>query len=727
MAVRFSLLFPDEGVREYSVWTPPYGVFTDEETEIEMPQTPDSPYPATLSGLSFTSELVFRSENNDFIVESFLGRITSSSPTIELTGEHAGLSSRIYSMSRTDLTKTGALLTTFRLIGDDESIGFPYMYYEYTTRKDDPGTHYLTYDNSAYEINALAFDPALGITHYDSAVLIEDFYNTKTWTADIEVYGEGSVSLSDGAMPYNLSARWRDANIVAEGDGAYPWPENWKIENGQIGLNPDKNGNDTFTLSATESWRLLSVKIVDLAVDPKVSSLYDARTVPEMQTGTMEDCPYDCIIPNGEDIQYSPMRTVIFFVFGQQWGSGEKTAYPISLHPYTNRMIDGHPAIIPTIPIAPPYVFTNSMTSFDLDNPEQFIPKFAAGGGSRELHGYYMACTTAFLGGAAIVALLAITKGKPFPENPTSDDLSDSIFPIRWYGPYKPSYQYVWYNIWYVINKEDVFVENTDAYDPLKKFAVYWMRDTGSGVVKTYICSFTEFGVFGYNYYAQEYHENNLGMEGNVEWISFGGQNAIVGQSPRLVDPGAESLVSYLTSLFNKYNQADSKKERAEILAKYEAAIKDVLFALSLQRPNIPKKIENWVYPETEEPRKIPVPCNKFDLLELEHFNFYESPDGGYTLVPYSYEPPSPEDPFPGAFYRKWLSLYKSATDAAFAIFIVSYHKKTNQLVRNNTDKPVDPTQCGKHLLRNDTERDILEFLDGSIRTFGKDAIYRKG
>lgn len=727
MAVRFSLLFPDEGVREYSEWKPPYGVLTDEETEIEIPQTPDLPFPATLSGLSFSSELVYRRETEDVIVESFHGRITAASPTIEMTGEHAGLSSRIYSMSRTDLTKTGGTKTTFRFVGDGNPLEFPYMYYEYTTRKDDPDTHYL-YDNESFEINALAFDPALGIKHYESAVLIEDFHNPKTWTADIEVFGEGSASLSDEAMPYDVSARWSDANIVAEGDDAYPWPENWKIKNEQIGLNLDKDGNDTFTLSAMESWRLLSVKIVDLAVEPKVSYDLTSRTVPEMNTGTMETCPYDCIVPNGENIQYSPMRTVIFFVFGEQVGSGEKTAYPISLHPYTNRMVNGNPAIIPTIPVALPYIFSGGISTFYLDEPEQFIPKFATGGGSRELHKYYMACTTAFLGSAAMVAILAVTKNMPFPANPEPSDLSDFLFPIVWQGPrYHPEYSR-WFYENYTIGEYDVGIDRLSAGEGLQDdaFALWWIRDCGNGKsVKTYICCFNDSGMFTHACIAYVDDPNSPSDAGGNYNMTFNGEYPTT--STVMVDPGMGNLLSFLTELCKRFKSAETKKERAKIMAQYEAAIKDVLFALSLQRPNIPKKIENWVVPEGEFDQ-FPVAHNKFDIMELGNFRFYEQPgEEGYALVPYFQEPIHPDDPFPGTVHRKWLSLYKSASDAGFAIFIVSYHKKTKQLVRNNTDKPEEPRQLGKHLLRNDTERDILEFLDGSLHTFGKDAIYRKG
>lgn len=723
MAIRFSLLFPDESVREYSEWKPPYGVFTDEETEIEIPQTPDLPFPATLSGLSFTSELEYRRETEDVIVESFHGRITANSPTIEMTGEHAGLSSRIYSMSRTDLTKTGGTKTTFRFVGDGNPLEFPYMYYEYTTRKDDPDTHYL-YDNESFEINALAFDPALGIKHYESAVLIEDFHNPKKWAADIEVFGEGSASLSDEAMPYDVSARWSDANIVAEGDDAYPWPENWKIKNEQIGLNLDKDGNDTFTLSAMESWRLLSVKIVDLAVEPKIPDLYGSRMVPEMNTGTMETCPYDCIVPNGENIQYSPMRTVIFFVFGEQVGSGEKTAYPISLHPYTDRMIDAHPAIIPTIPVTLPYIFSGGISPFYLDEPEQFIPKFATGGGSHGLHKYYMACTTAFLGSAAMVAILAVTKNLPLPANPEPSDLSDFLFPIVWQGPrYIPEYER-WFTQNYTIGEYDVGIDHLGAGEGLQDdaFALWWIRDCGNGnSVKTYICCFNDSGLFTHTCSAYLDEPNSPSDMGGLYSITFNGEYPTT--STVMIDPGMGNLLSFLTELCKKFKSAETKKARAKIMAQYEAAIRDVLFALSLQRPNIPKKIENWVVPEGEF-NQFPVAHNKFDIMELENFRFYEQPgEEGYALVPYFQEPILPDDPFPGTVHRKWLSLYKSASDAAFAIFIVSYHKKTNRLVRNNIDKPDEPPQHGKHLLRNDTERDILE----TLYKFGKDAIYRKG
>lgn len=728
MGVRFSLLFPGEGVREYSEWKPPYGIHDDDETEMEIQQTPDSPFPATLSGLSFTSELVYRYETEDLIVESFHGRITADSTTIEMTGEHAGLSSRIYSMSRTDLTKAGAPNTTFRFVRDGERIEFPYMYYEYTTRKDDPDTHYL-YDNEAFEINALAFDPAQGIIHYDSAVLIEDFHNPKTWTADIEVYGEGSVTVSDEAMPYDVSARWKDASIVAEGDYAYPWPESWKIKNGQIGLNPDKDGNDTFTLSAVESWRLLSVKIVDLAVEPKID-LYGLRMVPEMKTGTMETCPYDCIVPNGENIQYSPMRTVIFFVFGEQVGSGAQTAYPISLHPYTDRMIDAHPTIIPTIPVTLPYIFSHGISTFYMDEPEQFIPKFATGGGSRELHKYYMACTTAFLGSAAMVAILAVTKNMPIPANPEPSDLSDFLFPIVWQGPrYLPEYGR-WFTQNYTIGEYDIGIDRLSAGEGVRDdaFALWWIRDCGNGKsVKTYICCFNDSGTFTHTCSAYLDEPNSPSDMGSLYSITFNGENPTT--STVMIDPGMGNLLSFLTELCNRFKSAETKKKRAKIMAQYEAAIKDVLFALSLQRPNIPKKIENWVVPEGEFDQ-FPVAHNKFDIMELENFRFYEQPgkeEEGYTLVPFFQEPIRPDDPFPGTIHRKWLSQYKSASDVAFAIFIVSYHRKTNQLIRNNTDKPNKPKQHGKHLLRNNTSRDILEFLDGETRTFGKDAIYRKG
>lgn len=729
MAVRFSLLFPDEGVREYSVWNPPYGVLTDEETEMEIQQTPESPFPATLSGLSFTSELDSRSENENFIVEWFRGKITADSPMIEMKGEHEGLSSRIYSMSRSDITKGGGPLTTFRFVGDGDPVEFPYMYYQYTTRKDDPDTHYLTIDYDAFEINALAFDPATGIIHADSAILIEDLYNVKTWTADIEVYGEGSATVSDEAMPYDVSARWKDANIVAEGDVGFPWPENWKIENVQIGLNPDKDGNDTFTLSAIESWRLLSVKIVDLAVEPKVSDMTVSRMVPEMNTGTMETCPYDCIVPNGENIQYSPMRTVIFFVFGEQVGSGEKTAYPISLHPYTNRMVDGNPAIIPTIPVALPYIFSGSIPTFYLDEPEQFIPKFATGGGSRELHKYYMACTTAFLGGAAMVAILAVTKNMPLPDSPEPSDLSDSLFPIVWEGPrYIPEYGR-WFTQNFTIGENDLGgIDRLGSGEGLQDdaFALWWIRDCGNGnSVKTYICCFNDSGNFTHTCSAYLDEPNNPSDLGGLYSITFNGENPTT--STVMIDPGMGNLLSFLSELCKKFKSAETKKARAKIMAQYESAIKDVLFALSLQRPNIPKKIENWVVPEGEFDQ-FPVAHNKFDIMELANSRFYEQPGGeGYAFVPFFQEPIRPDDPFPGTLHRKWLSLYMSASDAAFAIFIVSYHKKTNQLVRNNTNKPDEPPQHGKHLLRNNTERDILEFLDGNTRTFGKDAIYRKG
>lgn len=719
MAVRFSLLFPYEGVREYSVWSPPYGIHDDEETEIEIPQTPDSPFPATLSGLSFTSELASRYENEGFIVEYFLGRITADSPTIEMTGEYARLSSRIYSMSRSDLT--------FRFVENGEPIEFPYLFYEYTTRKDDLNTHYLTMEDVAYEINALAFDPAQGIIPpgYNNATLIRDVYNAKTWTADIEVYGEGSVALSDESMPYDVSARWRDANIVAPRLN----DESWKIENGQIGLNPDKDGNDTFTLSAMESWRLLSVKIVDLAVEPKID-LYQPRMVPEMKTGTMETCPYDCIVPNGENIQYSPMRTVVFFVFGELVGSGDQTAYPISLHPYTDRMIDAHPTIIPTIPVTLPYIFSHDISTFYMDEPEQFIPKFATGGGSRELHKYYMACTTAFLGSAAMVAILAVTKNMPIPANPEPSDLSDFLFPIVWQGPrYYPEYSR-WFYENYTIGEYDVGIDRLSAGEGLQDdaFALWWIRDCGNGKsVKTYICCFNDSGMFTHACDAYRDEPNSPSDEVYSDAITFNGEHPTT--STVMIDPGMGNLLSFLTELCKRFKSAETKKKRAKIMAQYEAAIKDVLFALSLQRPNIPKKIENWVVPEGEFDQ-FPVAHNKFDIMELENFRFYEQPgkeEEGYTLVPYFQEPIRPDDPFPGTLHRKWLSQYKSASDVAFAIFIVSYHKKTNQLVRNNTDKPIKPEQHGKHLLRNDTERDILEFLDGSLRTFGKDAIYRKG
>ena len=725
MAVRFSLLFPDEGVREYSVWNPPYGVLTDEETEMEIQQTPESPFPATLSGLSFTSELDSRSENENFIVEWFRGKITADSPMIEMKGEHEGLSSRIYSMSRSDITKGGGPLTTFRFVGDGDPVEFPYMYYQYTTRKDDPDTHYLTIDYDAFEINALAFDTASGILHNRPAVLIKDFHNTKTWTADIEVFGEGSASLSDEAMPYDVSARWSDANIVAEGDDAYPWPENWKIENGQIGLNLDKYGNDTFTLSAAESWRLLSVKIVDLAVEPKVYDATVSRPIPEMQTGIMEACPYDCIVPNGENIQYSPLRTVVFVVFGEPGGYGE-VAYPYTLHPYTNRMIEGSPAIIPTIPITLPYVLLGSITNLNLDNPEQFIPKFATGGGSRELHKYYMACTTAFLGSTAMVAILAVTKNMPFPDSPEPSDLSDSLFPIVWQGPYYDQQYSRWFWSNYTIGENDIGIDRLGAGEGLQgdAFALWWTRDCGNGnSAKTYICCFNDSGLFTHTCSAYLDEPNSPSDMGSRDSITFNGEHPTT--STVMIDPGMGNLLSFLTELCKKFKSAETKKARAKIMAQYEVAIKDVLFALSLQRPNIPKKIENFMVSEGEFDQ-FPVAHNKFDIMELLAFNFFNTGEG-YALVPYFAEHPAPDVPFPGAIQRKWLSLYKSESDAAFAIFIVSYHKKTNQLVRNNTGKPDEPTQHGKHLLRNDIARDILEFLDGNTRTFGKDAIYRKG
>lgn len=715
MAVRFSLLFPYEGVREYSDWRPPYGELTDEETEIEIPQTPDSPFPATLSGLSFTSKLTSRYENEGFIVEYFRGKITATSPTIEMTGEHAGLSSRIYSMSRED--------SAFRFVENGEPIEFPYLFYEYTTRKDDLDTHYLTIDFVSCEINALAFDPAQGIIPpgYNNATLIRDVYNAKTWTASIDVYGEGSVVLSDDAMPYDVSARWRDANIVAP----LLNDESWKIENGQIGLNPDKDGNDTFTLSAMESWRLLSVKIVDLAVEPKVHDATVSRPIPEMKTGTMETCPYDCIVPNGENIQYSPLRTVVFFVFGEPGGSGE-VAYPYTLHPYTNRMIEGSPAIIPTIPITQPYVFLESLTNLNLDDPEQFIPKYATGGGSRELHKYYMACTTAFLGSAAMVAILAITKNIPFPANPEPSDLSDSLFPIVWEGPRYIQEDGRWFSQGYTIAKNDIGIDRLGDSEGLQDdaFALWWIRDCGNGrSVKTYICCFDDSGIFTHACSAYRDEPNAPSDKGSMYSIYFNGESPST--STVMMDPGMGNLLSFLSELCEKFKNAKTKKARAKIMAQYEAGIKDVLFALSLQRPNIPKKIENFLVSEGEFDQ-FPVAHNKFDIMELSSFNFFNTGEG-YALVPYFAEHPAPDVPFPGAIQRMWLSLYESESDAAFAIFIVSYHKKTRQLVRNNTDKPDEPRQLGKHLLRNDTERDILEFLDGSLHTFGKDAIYRKG
>lgn len=715
MGVRFSLLFPDEGVREYSVWSPPYGLHDDDETEMEILQTPDSPFPATLSGLSFTSELASRYENEGFIVEYFRGKITATSPTIEMTGEHAGLSSRIYSMSRED--------SAFRFVENGEPIEFPYLFYEYTTRKDDLDTHYLTMDYVSYEINALAFDPAQGIIPpgYNNATLIRDVYNAKTWAASIDVYGEGSVALSDDAMPYDVSARWRDANIVAPRLN----DKSWKIENEQIGLNPGKDGNDTFTLSAMEAWRLLSVKIVDLAIEPKVHDATVSRPIPEMQTGTMDTCPYDCIVPNGETIQYSPLRTVVFFVFGKPGGSGE-VAYPYTLHPYTNRMIEGSPAIIPTIPITQPYVFLESITNLNLDDPEQFIPKYATGGGSRELHKYYMACTTAFLGSAAMVAILAITKNIPFPDNPEPSDLSDSLFPIVWEGPRYFQEYGRWFTQGYTIAKNDIGIDRLGDIEGLQDdaFALWWIRDCGNGrSVKTYICCFDDSGIFTHACSAYRDEPNAPSDTGNIFSIYFNGENPST--STVMIDPGMGNLLSFLSELCEKFKSAETKKARAKIMAQYEAGIKDVLFALSLQRPNIPKKIENFMVSEGEFDQ-FPVAHNKFDIMELSSFSFFNTGEG-YALVPYFAEHPAPDVPFPGAIQRKWLSLYESESDAAFAIFIVSYHKKTKQLVRNNTDKPDEPRQLGKHLLRNNTERDILEFLDGNTRTFGKDAIYRKG